>query len=107
MDSHYNIPRDVRSIIYKYIHRDNYIRCIDEYNRIYVPHWKWNSKNGYKHFSYCDDNDYNYYERCPIINNDHACPMAMHRTIHKYPIYKIIMINDDCTSVAKLPPNYI
>ena len=40
MDSHCNIPRDVRSIIYKYIWRDNYSRCIDEYKRIYVPHYK-------------------------------------------------------------------
>ena len=34
-----NIPHDVVSIVYKYIWRYNYNRCIAQYTQLYIPLW--------------------------------------------------------------------
>ena len=100
------IPHDVMSIVHKYIHRDNYQRCIDEFIRIYVPH--------FDQYSCC----YNSLKICPRTWK--SCPTTMYRNLYSMrraykTIYKIFgAINYDIYSnvtirsinVAPLPKNY-
>ena len=106
------VPRDVMQIVYKYVWRDNYKRCIEEYTRIYVPHWDID----YCYFGYC-----NYRKPCPITNNGmHCaqptwspsrravhCPYVMFRDfpIKDYDDIDICRINADLI-VGRLPKNY-
>ena len=94
--------RDVSQIIYKYIHRYYYNRCVEEYNRIYGPHWKNDSNT----FSYCTHD----YEQCPILMNGCRCVFVMYRstsgnTYNKH-VFRIQAEVDNAHIVAKLPDNY-
>ena len=63
MDSVFKfIHRDVMHIVHKYVWRDNYNRCIEEYTRIYGPHW---ISDYYSECYYDGDGDV----QCPILNN--------------------------------------
>ena len=103
-----NIPRDVATIITKYIHRYNYMRCIEEYNRIYIPHFS----NNYTFFL-CDTL-YSGDSECPIIKNKRCCPVAMYRKCNltlqteesRGPVYKIIPMQHNCIKICNLPLNY-
>ena len=102
-----NIPRDAMPIIYKYIHRDNYIRCIDEYKRICVPHWNSSTMS----YTRCEGS-YNARMACPIINNNITrCCAAMWRIlddgVYDYTeIYKLFETLGPVKVEAELPPNY-
>lgn len=92
------VHRDILSIIHKYVWRFNYNRCIQEYNRIYVPHW--NIKN---YFCGCK----NYMNNvCPLMPNNTMCPTAMYRTQTLVNSIYNISIRFGDGSVGELPKNY-
>lgn len=100
------IPRDVMSIVHKYTHRYNYQRCIDEFKRIYVPHF---------------DQSVCYYNSPSIcLRTGKSCPTVMFRQLYsarstyksiykifgaiRYNIYNAVTIRS--INVAPLPKNY-
>ena len=93
------IPRDVMLIVYKYIWRDNNNRCIEEYTRVYLPHW-WTKLDRFDNCEHYEDKNY-----CPITNNGKMCPYIMYRDIHILRPSNIYKFNSDIR-VAKLPKNY-
>ena len=96
----YNFPNDVVLIVYKYLHRFNYNKCIEEYIHIYVPHW--DDKQCIFKSCYLA----NSYDKCPL--DDEHCPHFMDRTNNNFGIRHLIRTKMKAYDyLIPLPKNYL